>query len=397
MLLLDLTHTSHTPARTGVQRVARSLLTALTAETAVLPVTHDRFRGGWRRLAAWERRNLELARPGSRRRAHWPWHARWGGRLARLAGRRLPPLPPADEGVILPEIFSPQVAAALTELSAGGGPTVALFHDAIALRLPEFTPRGTVARFPAYLLELARCDGIAAVSQDSREALVEYWAWLGLAHPPPVEVLPLGLDPVVRPDPAAVSAPAPATILCVGSIEGRKNHLALLDACEQLWSAGHRFQLRLVGLARPETAAPALARIRELQRRGRPLRYDGAVDEATLQQAYATCAFTVYPSLMEGFGLPVLESLQHGRPCVCSADGALGESARGGGCRALAALDAGALAEAIGGLLTAPAELARLQREAAGRQFRTWSDYATDLRGFLARLRPRAGRRPVTA
>jgi len=42
--------------------------------------------------------------------------------------------------------------------------------------------------------------------------------------------------------------------------------------------------------------------------------------------------FTVYPSLMEGFGIPILESLWHGKPCVCGGNGALGEVARGGGC-----------------------------------------------------------------
>ena len=49
-------------------------------------------------------------------------------------------------------------------------------------------------------------------------------------------------------------------------------------------------------------------------------------------RAYRECLFTVYPSLMEGFGLPILESLWHGKPCVCGGNSARLEVARGGGC-----------------------------------------------------------------
>jgi glycosyltransferase involved in cell wall biosynthesis len=292
---------------------------------------------------------------------------------------------------VVPEIFSPAVNHALPALFAAGRPRVALFHDAIALRLPEHTPVKTVGRFPAYLQELRRFDGVAAVSEDSRDALVEYWNWLGVTQQPPVIALPLGTDPVSAPaaDPANEAGRAPV-VLCVGSIEGRKNHLALLQACEQLWNEERHFTLRLIGMPRPETAQAALDRVRALQAKGRSLLFDGAVDDATLAQAYATCDFTVYPSLMEGFGLPVIESLQHRRPCICSARGALGESARGGGCLTLERVDANGLAEAIRGLLDSPAERKRLATEAAARRFRSWEDYAGELLSWMGDLRTAA-------
>ena len=178
----------------------------------------------------------------------------------------------------------------------------------------------------------------------------------------------------------------PPVVLSIGSIEGRKNHLALLEACEQLWAKGAAFELHLIGLAQAETGAAALARIRALQATGRRLRYDGAAADASVIAAYARCTFTVYPSLLEGFGLPVLESLAHGKPCVTSARGALGECARGGGTLMLDQLDASALAAAIEGLLARPTEIARLSAEARARKFRTWSDYAADLTGWLDTL-----------
>jgi glycosyltransferase involved in cell wall biosynthesis len=120
------------------------------------------------------------------------------------------------------------------------------------------------------------------------------------------------------------------------------------------------------------------------------VRYDGPVGDAALAAAYAAASFTVYPSLLEGFGLPVLESLAHGRPCVCSARGALGESARGGGCVALERVDAPSLRDAIAGLLASPAESARLAAEARARRHRTWRDYAQDLTRWIETVQRRA-------
>ena len=100
---------------------------------------------------------------------------------------------------------------------------------------------------------------------------------------------------------------------------------------------------------------------------------------SALQAAYRRCSFTVYPSLAEGFGLPVLESLQHGRPCVCSGRGALGESTRGGGCLVVEQVDAPGLAHALRRLLTQPEELAALARVGRQRRFRGWHEYADDL------------------
>jgi glycosyltransferase involved in cell wall biosynthesis len=237
------------------------------------------------------------------------------------------------------------------------------------------------------LRELLLFDGIAAVSDDSAASLRDYWHWLGAAHPPPVETIANGVEEV----PAGASdEPTGASVLCVGTIEGRKNHAALLAAAETLWNDGLQFELELIGLARAETGATALRRIRSLQSAGRPLVYHGSVSDAALHAAYGRSTFTVYPSLMEGFGLPVLESVRHGKPCVCSARGALGESARGGGCVALESVDADSLAAAMRRLLLHPAEVVRLGAAARARKFRSWSDCARDLTSWMSGLRRRA-------
>lgn len=390
MLFVDLTHTSHTRARTGVQRVCREVTAALARTSDVTPITHDPYLGAWRLLNPAEQRTLSPAGTdaAAARGARWPAATRWSGRARRWLRRPAPTLPAAN-GLVAPEIFSPHVTAALPDLFARiAGPRVALFHDAIALQLPHLTPPKSVARFPAYLRELALFDGIAAVSADSHAVLENYWDEQRITSRPPVTTIPLGLTPHV-PLPPPVTAPTEPVVLCVGTLEGRKNHVALLDAAERLWAEGRIFRLHLVGMAHPQTGRAALDRVRALQAAGRPLRYDGPVDDAALARAYAAATFTVYPSLLEGFGLPVLESLQYGKPCICSARGALGESARGGGCLALDAVDAPALAAAIDRLLSAPAELTALVQAAEARVFRSWNDYAADLRAWMADLSPR--------
>jgi glycosyltransferase involved in cell wall biosynthesis len=385
MFLIDLTHTSHTAARTGIQRVSRSLVQSLGP--AAVGVTRDPYLRAWRPLEDWERAQLADGR-GRAAGTQWPLRRKWHARVRRGLGRAARHAVQGEfEGLIEPELFSAPVARDLPKLlTLVRGPRVALFHDALALRQPDLTPAATVARLPAYLQELLRFDGIAAVSADSRDSLLSYWQWLGIAHPPPVVAIPLAADP-----PPAAATPATAdqarpVVLSVGTIEGRKNHLALLEACEQLWAAGRDFELHLVGHLNAATGRAAVTRIRALQGAGRPLRYDGPASDEAVAAAYAASTFTVYPSLGEGFGLPVIESLVRGRPCVCSSRGAIGEISRGGGCVALDLVDGPALARGLAQLLDSPETRATLAAAASARRFKTWADYTRELTAWMQTL-----------
>jgi glycosyltransferase involved in cell wall biosynthesis len=259
-----------------------------------------------------------------------------------------------------------------------------VFHDAIALKLPAISPRKTVARKPAYLRELLEFDGIAATSSASRGMLEEWWDWLGEKRRPAIETIGLGVDPApTEPSPIPQGVP---TVLSVGTIEGRKNHVALLDAAEALWREGLDFELRIVGMVQRETGLEAAARLRELQDLGRPLRHDGALGERAVEQAYRESTFTVYPSVLEGFGLPVIESLSRGRPCICSARGATGESAKGGGCITVDPPDSAGIAAAMRSLISNRSRIEALAAEARTRTFRTWAEYADGLISWMRTL-----------
>ena len=393
MLLFDATHTSHTAAQTGIQRVCRSLFEELHHKGDATPVCYDPHLIGWRTLAAGELAVLRDRSGGSgkSRGAKWTLSQKISGATTRWRGTK--PSLPDNSGLICPELFSAKVGGRLREIfPAIRGPKVAIFYDAIPLKFPELTPAGTVARMPVYLRELLQFDGVAAISADSAASLRDYWQWLGVKTVPPVEAIPLAVDPLSPT--LATNAPRSRPdslprILSVGTLEGRKNHLALLQAAVSLWDSGVQFELQLLGLARPDTAKPALDLIAALQRAGRPLLFEGSVTDEHLHAAYRECSFTVYPSLIEGFGLPVLESLQHGRPCICSGRGALAESAVGGGCMALASVDPESLASAMRSLLENPTELAALAVAARSRKLQSWSGYANAIVSWMQALTPR--------
>lgn len=262
----------------------------------------------------------------------------------------------------------------------------ALFHDAIPLRHPHITWPQSVARHPGYMKLLAGFDRVWAVSAASKTELEGFWRWQGVERMPPVEVLALGadFDGSVR-EATHDAVASPARLLCVGIIEPRKNQVFLLEVCDRLWRGGLRFELHLVGRTNPHFGAATMTRARELARRHRGLLLlHGKVDDVVLAQLYRTARATVMPTIAEGCGLPLLESLWMGVPCVCSDLPVLCENAAGGGCLPVPVNDSGAWADALRGVLTDEALITRLTREAITRTLPTWADVARALKAALA-------------
>jgi glycosyltransferase involved in cell wall biosynthesis len=121
----------------------------------------------------------------------------------------------------------------------------------------------------------------------------------------------------VRAVPLAASAslraetPAPPDrryLLYAGALEPRKN-LGLLIECWRQLRRRHAVDLVLVGRRRPDFALPPA---------GDGLAWRGEIADAELAQLYAGAAAVVYPSMYEGFGLPVLEAMQCGALVIAS-------------------------------------------------------------------------------
>jgi len=367
-------HTSQFERNTGIQRCVRAIARALIGEgAALMPVV-------------WDRQQDDLV-PASTEALH---------HLAAWSGPSADAWAPAQGGhdwLLIVELVSGPFLPSSSQLRAAAdrrGLKVAwVFHDAIPLRLAHFygsRAESTANHHRIYMEGMARFEKVLANSQTTASHLSQFLQEQGLPNHH-VRALPLATEfpglPRGEP-PQMPAAGEPLRLLCVGSLEPRKNHAGLLKAvawlfAQQRWQA----ELVLVGWANDPRV---VALVQRVQAKGVPVRWEHDADDARLATLYRWCHVTVYPSLEEGFGLPVAESLWHRRPCVCSGLGALGELSGGGGCLPLDTSQWRAIAAGLAQLLEDPILQRRLAREVASRELRSWSAYAQELLAELKQI-----------
>ena len=373
-----------------MQRMTRRLFAELEQRMSVTPICWNRLGHFYHRLGNRESAYLRQPFQSYKRAVALPElrGEKFSGEFRRLLRRK-----PVDlsretrEGdlFLAPDFFGDSRRQKLPEIIRKNGMrAVAIFHDAAMERLGLHARRST-RKFRDYLQALASFNRVLCISQQSQDDLLAFWNEYGIRDTPEtfVESWPLEFEEGQRS--SADSANKSNSLLCVSTFVPRKNHLGLLDAAERLWSKDLEFELKLVGSWAGNW--PVLLKIRALRAKGRPLVWLKHVDDQTLHALYRECAFTVYPSLMEGFGLPIAESLWHGKPCICGGNGALGDVARGGGCLIVDQTSAGAIAEGIKTLMLDRHLYSQLSGEARARKFRSWSDYIDK---FLAHLNARS-------
>ncbi|MEA5125715.1 glycosyltransferase family 4 protein [Xanthomonas floridensis] len=214
---------------------------------------------------------------------------------------------------------------------AYAGPSIATFHDISIYRWPE-CHRADRVRYMRKELALAvrRAQLIVTVSEFSRQEIAAHFG-LPLAR---VRAIPLAADAAFRPHaPAELAAPLQALgletdayCLCVSTIEPRKNIDILLTAYAAL-PAALRVRYPLVIAGHSGWSSDSLhARMQRAEQAGW-LRYLGYVPQDSLPALVAGARLFVFPSLYEGFGLPVLEAMASGTPVLCSSASALPEVA----------------------------------------------------------------------
>ena len=298
----------------------------------------------------------------------------WADGLCRSENGR-PVTLTADDWFFTSELFSEDERPGFSAfLRQHGGRTAAVFHDAIPLKHPHITWPQSVARHPGYMKLLGQFGRVWAVSAASREELRGFWAWQGLTAVPAIDVLALGADAFAVKRVTAPPASPSSRLMCVGIVEPRKNQHFLLDVCAALWAEGLAFELHLVGRVNPHFGAPIRQRLKQLQRTWRSrLFFHESADDATVQRLFASARASVFPTIAEGCGLPLLESLWMGTPCVCSDLPVLRENADGGGCLAVPVNDFAAWRDTLRRVVTDDALQQSLASAARSRPLPTWA------------------------
>lgn len=237
-------------------------------------------------------------------------------------------------------------------------PLVVTVHDLAFRHFPDmFTRHGL--RFFNRALELARREA-AAIMVGSR-ATLEDCVSAGIERSR-LHHTPWGVEipTVTEADIAAARRQVGVTgeyVVVVGTLEPRKNLARLLDAWALLRRdgvVGSSADLSLVVVG-PSGWGDAFGSDDDRQP-PEDVILTGFVDRSVRDALYAGAVLSVYPSLLEGFGLPVLESMAVGCPVVTSSQTATAELVVDGGGIAVDTADTGTLASAVAGLLRDPVQ-----------------------------------------
>ena len=214
-------------------------------------------------------------------------------------------------------------------------PLVVTVHDLAVFRHSETFNRWTRTYSPRIVPRvLAAARRVIAVSDFTRRELVE------LLHVPDekIRVVPNGVDDeFTQRGPAADGE----YVLAVGTLEPRKNLPRLVEAARK-----SDVELRIVGARGWGNVELA----------GNGVRWMGEVDDAELARLYRGALCVAYPSVYEGFGIPVLEAMACGTPVVTTRGTAMEEVADG----AAVLVDSNDPAELADGIARAAAERDRL-------------------------------------
>lgn len=306
-LLVDVSEMHHRDARTGIQRVVRSVLNELfrapPAGYDICPVYADKGQA--------------FHYSGS---LHPQDHcARDDQPVVVQAGDLF-------LGLDLSAHLFPEVETQLAAFRLAGVEVHYVVYDIIPLRQPQFTVAGIRQAFEQWLHGLRRhADGLmcisAAVARDVADWLHEhapdapsplighFHLGADLEQSSPTHGLPADADATLAMLDAAVS------FLMVGTLEPRKGHVQTLDAFERLWADGQTCHLVLVGKQGWHMDDFA-RRLREHPQAGVRLHWLEHVSDEYLEKLYRHTDCLIAASECEGFGLPLIEAAQHGLPVL---------------------------------------------------------------------------------
>jgi glycosyltransferase involved in cell wall biosynthesis len=276
------------------------------------------------------------------------------------------------------------------------GRAVVTIHDIIHLLYPQFLPNRVAHLYARIMIRRALkvADRIITVSHNSKRDLVDHF---GVA-PARVEVIYNGVSRGFRQDVPGeerrrvalkLNLPSPY-LLFLGSDRPHKNARNVIKAFAEARRRGPLpHALVLAGpMPRNEGRVEALISALDL---GAAIRRTGIVDDADMPGLFAGADAFLYPTLYEGFGLPVIEAMASGTPVLTSSTSALQEIA-GGYALLVDPMDAGAIATGIVTLATDPVKRAELAKMGLARAADfSWNKAAeATLSVYAAVLRTRA-------
>ncbi len=383
ILLMDVTDACHDTANTGVMRVTRKVAAKLQERYATVFVLWDESIGGY--VFPYLQEAKRLCSYGGPILEEIPVFSE-DGQPRNTLKKILPEMGNRKKALLLTEtVPHGKMRRVIPQMHQNGVRVGAIFYDAIAVKRPELVSKSVHENHVKYMMLLADCDFVLPIAKHNQQDLEEFWKERGLSGGRVTTVSLSGeMDGLPRADKPLPRKPE-QEILFVSTLEPRKNHLRLLQAFEQLMESHPEMKVRLTMVGNQYAGNTEIPeKVKDYCRKLPNVRWLGVVDDKTLHKLYQTCTFTVYPSELEGYGMPIAESLWCGKPCLCSDKGSIGELGAPGGCLGTDILSVEAMASSLYRLLTDEAYYRQICEEAVRREIVTWDEYAFGIAGALS-------------
>jgi glycosyltransferase involved in cell wall biosynthesis len=199
-------------------------------------------------------------------------------------------------------------------------------YDLLCVRMPQYFLPGDQEGFRPWLEVVSESDGVMCISKSVADELEAWLAAHGLNRSRPFKIdwFHLGGDldnsqPTRgMPDDAEAvlgRLRAQPSFLMVGTLEPRKGHTQVLDAFEKLWLSGADVNLVIVG-KQGWMAEDLVTRLRTHPELNRHLFWLEGISDEYLEKVYAASTCLIAASYGEGFGLPLIEAAQHKLPII---------------------------------------------------------------------------------
>lgn len=310
-LLVDISELVQRDARTGIQRVVRSILKEWLSHPPegyrVEPV-YATVAQGYRYARQFTKRFLG----------------------DRSAAQDDEPIDYAPGDVFFALDMQPQVQVAqqiyFQMLRRQGVRVSFMVYDLLCIRMPEHFPPGSAEGFAPWLRAVTEGDGAVCISKAVADEL-DKWAKENVSprkRPFKIKWFHLGADIDNTHSTQGLPPDANATLdqlracpsfLMVGTLEPRKGHEQVLNAFEQLWRSGVTANLVIVGKQgwMVEKLVDSLRAHPEMHKR---LFWLEGISDEYLEKVYAASTCLIAASYGEGFGLPLIEAAQHKLPII---------------------------------------------------------------------------------
>lgn len=280
------------------------------------------------------------------------------------------------EFIIIPELIFYTTSKKIIEL-----PSILkkyfIFYDIIPVLFPNLYGEDRKQSHLEYMNYVKKSDGVLCISHSAKKDFLT----------------------IMQPDSDIVTIPLPnqfieteneisekinntknINILKVATIEPRKNHKLLIEAFlmakDELEKQGYSLQLDLVG---EPWQIEEFHNLIDYAHKTGCIKFHYKVTDDELIEFYKNADFTVYSSIYEGYGLPIVESLSLNTPCIVSNTSSMTEIAEKGGCLLFESNNVEQLKDQIIYLATNPDIRQELVAEIKNIPKYTWSDYAKNI------------------